>query len=471
VAAAVIVGAAFCASVLASQAHAARGFETGIYEPDFTSQDAATQTLAFDRTVQARAGFSLIYVSWSSVAPSSTPLGFHASNPADPNYDWSAIDAAVEDASARGLKILLAVVSAPSWAEGPGRPSSQQAPPGTWKPDPAALGEFTHAIATRYSGHFAGLPAVHYWQLWAEPNLGVNLSPQFEGNTPVGFNVYRPMLDAFYANLKGVSSQNVVVTGGTAPYGGLTPARGLTYQRMQPLTFWKGLLCEPIRKHKKKKRKKKSRQATAAATAGCTPPRFDVASHHAINVGAPTRHALNPDDASTPDIGKVRRVLRAGGAGGRPLWNTEIWWNSNPPSRGVSLKTQARYLSESFYLLWKQGVSAVFWFELRDLQPNGRDPIPTCGLFFRDYSPKPSFSAFRFPFAAERLRSGRVRVWGIAPAAGPVSIKRSGHRVKTLKAGSNRVFTGTLRGRGGRFQAQQGSDSSLPFAPFSMRKG
>ena len=331
---------------------------------------------------------------------------------------------------------------------------------GSWKPNPADLGEFTHAIATRYDGHFANLPAVRYWQLWAEPNLALNLSPQFVGNTPVGFDVYRPMLDAFYANLKEVSSQNVVVSGGTAPYGGLTPSRGLTFQRMQPLTFWRGLLCESTQAKKKKKHKKKRRAAQAAAA--CTPPRFDVAAHHAINVGAPTQHAVNPNDATTPDIGRLRRVLRKGGAGNKPIWDTEIWWNSNPPGRGVSLKTQARYLSQSFYTLWKQGVQAAFWFELRDLQPNGSDPIPTCGLYFRDYRAKPALRAFGFPFAAERLSKTRVRVWGMAPGAGSVSILRSGHRVRKLGATSNRVFTGIIRLRGrARLQAKQGNERSL----------
>ncbi len=424
-----------------------------------------------DRSAQARAGFVLVYVDWSVVAPYNRPVGFVPSNPADPNYDWSAVDAAVRDASARGLKVLMAVTRAPAWAEGPGRPSETDAPAGTWKPNAADLGAFTSAIATRYSGNFAGLPAVRYWQLWAEPNLGVNLSPQFVGNTPVGFDVYRPMLNAFYANLKAVSSQNIVITGGTAPYGGLTPARGLTYQRMQPLQFWRGLLCFSAGKQKKRKGKK------AAAKKGgklvplpCPDPaHFDVAAHHPINVGAPTRAAVNPDDVSTPDLWKLKRILSAAASsgralpgGGKPLWATEIWWNSHPPSRGVSLKTQARYLSQSFYILWKQGVQAAFWFEVRDLQPNGRDPIPTCGLFFRDGRPKPAFQAFRFPFAAERLGRTRVRVWGMAPGAGPVSIQSGHHRVRKLKAGDNRVFVGIIHLRGGaRLRAVQGSESSL----------
>jgi hypothetical protein len=461
---AIMVAALAFGSVQPSPAQAARGLEQGLYEPDFNSSDAATQTLAFDRAVQARAGFALIAVSWRDKAPSTRPPGATASNPAYPGYDWDSTDAAVRDAAARGLKVLMTVTSAPAWAEGPGRPSPAEAPDGTWRPNPSDLGDFATAIASRYDGHFMNLPAVRYWQLWAEPNLGVNLSPQFEGNTPVGFQVYRPMLSAFYANLKAVSSQNVVVTGGSAPYGGLTPARGLTYQRMQPLTFWRGLLCLQ-ESRKGKKGKKRRRATTLTRVPGCTPPGFDVAAHHPINVGAPTRPALNPDDATTPDIGKLRRVIRAG-VGDKPIWATEIWWNSNPPSRGVSLKTQARYLSQSFYLLWKQGVQAVFWFELRDLQQNGRDPIPTCGLLFRDGRPKPAFQAFRFPFAAERLSKSRVRVWGIAPGSGAVAIGtgkgKHFHRIRTLKAGDNRVFVGILHLRGGaRLKARQGSESSL----------
>jgi hypothetical protein len=466
--AAVLCAAAICAH--ATSAHAARGFDTGIYEPDFTSTDTAAQTQAFDRSEQADAGSVLIYVDWGGVAPYTKPAGFDASNPADPHYDWDKIDAAVRDAAARGFRIVISVVRAPSWAEGPDRPSQQAAPAGTWEPDPGALGDFARAIGSRYSGTFGGLPAVHYWQLWAEPNLGVNLSPQFIGNTPVGFDVYRPMLNAYYSGLKAVNPQNVVITGGTAPYGGLTPARGLTFQRMQPLTFWRGLLCEPIKTKKKKKKRKRS--ANAAAVAGCTPPHFDVAAHHAINVGAPTRHAINPNDASTPDIGRVRKILRAGGAGNKPIWDTEIWWNSNPPSRGVSLKTQARYLSQSFYILWKQGVQAAFWFQVHDQQPNGSDPIPTCGLFFRNYTPKPALQAFQFPFAVQRVGPGTVHVWGMAPGAGPVSITRRGHHVKTLRASANRVFVGTIHLRGrARLKATQGSQSSLVAPEFTIKKG
>src|SRR3954454_19927599 len=94
--------AIFCAATLAiglhaASAHAARGFDTGIYEPDFTSSNAATQTQAFDHAKEARAGSVIVYVDWSTVAPYTKPAGFVGSNPADPSYDWSQIDAAVRN--------------------------------------------------------------------------------------------------------------------------------------------------------------------------------------------------------------------------------------------------------------------------------------------------------------------------------------------------------------------------------------
>ena len=161
----------------------------------------------------------------------------------------------------------------------------------------------------------------------------------------------------------------------------------------------------------------------------------------------------------------MRQVIQAA-VGNKPIWNTEIWWNSNPPGRGVSLKTQARYLEQSFYILWKQGVSNIFWFEVRDALQDNRNPIPTCGVFFRDGTPKPSLRAYQFPFVTERLSKTRVRVWGMAPGAGKVKVGtgkgKHFHKLRTFKASANRVFVGIvhLRGRA-RLKAVQGSQSSL----------
>src|SRR5262245_49008663 len=111
--AAFVSAAALCAHT--TSAHAARGLTLGIYEPDFATTSTAAQTQAFANAAQARAGFALVYVNWSNVAPNSRPPGFDATNPADPRYQFQSIDDAVRDATARGMKVLLAFVNAPAW--------------------------------------------------------------------------------------------------------------------------------------------------------------------------------------------------------------------------------------------------------------------------------------------------------------------------------------------------------------------
>jgi hypothetical protein len=58
----------------------------------------------------------------------------------------------------------------------------------------------------------------------------------------------------------------------------------------------------------------------------------------------------------------------------------------------------------------------------------------------------------------------------MAPGGGPVSVTSRGHHVKTLKAGANRVFVGTVHMRArARLRATQGNVSSLVAPEFSIR--
>ena len=97
-AAAICAACALRSAASARPRTAARGFETGLYDGDFTSTTRRRRRWRIDRSAQARAGFVLVYVDWSVVAPYNRPVGFVPSNPADPNYDWAAVDAAVRDA-------------------------------------------------------------------------------------------------------------------------------------------------------------------------------------------------------------------------------------------------------------------------------------------------------------------------------------------------------------------------------------
>lgn len=446
---------------------APRGLQLGLADTAFNGTDAALREEWMTRAQAARAGLVLLGVAWSGIAPKLPPAGFDPADPADPAYDWEALDGAIRAAVARGLEPLLDVNLAPRWAEGPDRPEPAVAPPGTWLPQPAALASFSRALAARYTGAFvdpaspaAGpLPRVRYFQVWAEQNLSVHLTPQWRDGKLVAPQHYRAMLNAAYAAVHAASPGARVIVGGLAPYGDAKVGGS----RVPPVWFWRALLC--------------LRGPQLRPLACPEPAHFDVAAHNPIDVWAPSRGAVSPLDVSTPDIGRLTPILRRAAATGRllpagpkPFWATEIWWDSSPPDPGgVPLRRHARFLSEALFELWRQGAGAVVWWYLRDQSPGaaGFGATQQSGLFFRDGGAKPAQRAFGFPFVARRRR-GDVLLWGKAPAAGRLVLERRTRHgwapLARAAAGPRRVFLLHVDAPEGAFRARarQGPLSSLP---------
>jgi hypothetical protein len=464
-----VVGLAV-AALTTAPAVAAPGLRTGFLASQFVSPDAGVRAQGYDQAVGEDAGVVRVNLDWSTIAPAQPPGGFNPGDPSSPGYDWTAIDAAVRDAAAHHLEPLLTIYDAPTWAEGPGRAAG--APAGTWRPDPGRLAAFARAAATRYSGRFpdplapggATLPRVRDWQCWNEPNLAVYLSPQWDRSTgrvqPSSPAIYRGMLNAFYAAVKGVDRGNLVVEGGTAPYGDPEPGG----QRLSPALFVRQLLC----------------LNTALRPAACpNPAHFDVLAHHPYAVAGPTAHALLRDDVAIPDLGKLTRPLAVALRTGRALpraakqvWVTEFSWDSNPPDpQGVPTATLARWIAESLEILWDQGVDTMVWLNVRD-DPPVPDYASTyqSGMFLLDGTAKPGAIAFRFPFVAHRVTRAAIRVWGAAPGSGTVVVERQGaggvwQTATTRRAPSGRVFTANLALRGRvTIRARLGPAVSLPWS-------
>lgn len=443
-------------------------FQTGLVDPNlFESPSASVRSTWLSRARDLGSRWVRIEATWAAIAPSARPEGFDASDPASPGYDWAPLDAELRSASAAGERVLLLVIAAPWWAEGPHPPSS--AHPGSWEPQPGALAAFMRALAKRYSGHFPDplrhgvtLPRVRYFQIWNEPNLAYNISPQWIRGRDHNWiaespRIFRTMLNAAYPAVKSVQSHAFVLAGGTAPYG---DPPGLL--RMHPVVFWRDLFC----------------LSAALRPFRCgTPPHLDGIDHHpyAYYPYTPTAHAESPLDASVPDLGRIKRVLRAAErahkvlpAGPKSLWVTETDWYSDPPARGEpSLATQARYTSLAFYEFWRQGVSHAFWYLLRDYSGDG--VFGSAGLYLADGRAKPAASAFRFPFVALRDRGGLLTLWGRAPTAGLVKIERRRRRrwqvVARLTATAGGVFykRARIRASPGLRAVQRGA-ASLEFA-------
>lgn len=454
------------APVAATSPH---GLKLGLADASFESSDPALGEGWLDRARGAGAELALLDVVWSAIAPRKQLAGFEPANPADPAYNWTSLDAAVRGAVAVGMQPVLDVDYAPAWAEGPNRPSSELAPPGTWLPSPEELGSFAQALAARYSGRFvdpaepgAGpLPRVRYFQIWAEQNLSVHLNPLWRGRRLVGPGHYRAMLNAAYAAIHLVNPSARVIVGGLAPYGDAR-AGG---RRIPPVWFWRSLLC--------------LRGARLEPTACPEPAHFDIAAHNPIDVFGPRVGAASPLDVSTPDIGRLETIVRKAVASGRalprghkPFWATEIWWDSKPPDpHGVPIARQARFLTQSLFELWRQGVSAVIWWYLRDQAPGAAGFAATqqSGLLYRNGLPKPAYAAFHFPFAARRQAGGRVLLWGKAPRAGRVTVERRGPRgwapIAGAVAGPDGDFAEQLSLPAGTIvaRARQGAEASRPW--------
>jgi hypothetical protein len=396
-----------------------RPLRTGVYiDPGLAPWSGSPPALAFNRIVSTGATSARITLYWYQVAPAAKPVTWDPANPADPNYRWGNYDALVQNAVRRGLTPLITIMAAPTWAQGP----FPQPPLNSDLPDPTALGQFAKAAARRYGGTFHGLPRVRWWQAWNEPNISLYLVPQLESGQPVSPAWYRKMLNAFANSVHSVHANNLVVTGGLAPFRDITPGVVSQDPDWGPLSFMRNLLCLS-----------KSLQPTCSDKAT-----FDVWAMHPYTSGGPLHHAQLPNDVSLGDLPEVRQTLNAAvrahhinSRGPVQFWVTEFSWDSYPPDpQAIPMSLLSRWVAEGMYRMWQNGVSLVTWLMLRD-QPLSPTSYLQSGLYFEGQTlqadrPKPILKAFRFPLVALPSRS-RVLVWGRTPAGKPgrVVVQRS----------------------------------------------
>ena len=146
------------------------------------------------------------------------------------------------------------------------------------------------------------------------------------------------MLNASYSALKAANPGIRVLAGGNSPYG---DPPGLS--RTRPMTFWTEVF----------------KRRTS----------FDVFAHHPYSTQGPRRRALNRLDVSVPDVSRLTRLVRSAVRRGKvtprrskPLWITELGWDSNPPDpAGVPAVRHAAWLADAFYVLWRQRAAKIVW--------------------------------------------------------------------------------------------------------------
>jgi hypothetical protein len=442
-----------CALALAGHASGAMPLQTAVYVGigDLTGS-VAQVSRTLDRLRRSGATAVRLTLSWKEIAPVEPESSFKASDPSDPEYDWTVADKVIKLLVANRLTPLVNILTAPAWAEGSGGRGR-----GTRNVSSAALGNFATAIARRYSGSFEGLPRVRYWLVWNEPNLSSYLAPQRSNKRLVGATRYRNMVNAFATSVHVVRQDNVVVAGLLSPF---------TYRSDPgPLEFMRAVLCMSSGS--------KPKPTCSART------QFDVWSVHPYTSGGPTHHAFRENDVSLGDLPEVRRLLNAAGrsrhvvsrAGAR-LWVTEFSWDSKPPDpQGVPLTLEAHWIAQGLYQMWKSGVSLVTWFLLTDLLR----PSPfQSGLFFASGNPKPALQAYRFPLVAFRRNSG-VYVWGRTPnsQSADVAVQLSGkgwRRIARVRAGAGGIFSTHVRVRARASDSVRAVVAGSPSLSFPLKR-
>ena len=261
------------------------------------------------------------------------------SNPFDPAYSFQDLDDAIRTAQEADQEVLLTLFGTPPWANG-GRG------PNVMPRNVSDFGAFARAIASRYSGRYAGFPFVRFWSVWNEPNLQLFLTPQFDARgRSVAPRNYAKLYAAAYTGIKAASPRAVVAIGETSARGTDNP---------------KGI--RPVH----------SPGRFAEALAKANPRlRFDAWSHHPYPFTpnlAPSQRVRWPNITlgSLPELqANLKRWFKRESVS---IWVTEYGHETRPQDAfGVSYAKQAAYIRQAIGIATKYPfVNMFIWFVYQD---------------------------------------------------------------------------------------------------------
>ncbi|MEX0993047.1 MAG: hypothetical protein WDZ37_03530 [Solirubrobacterales bacterium] len=384
-------------------------FEDGRY---LALADTQTRQGTLDQIKALGADTLRVGVGWEQVAPDPGARQMPAFDATDPGAypGFGPFDDLVVRAKAMGFRVLITLApAAPRWATGGGRG-------GNYKVNSTKFADFARAVGKRYSGNYAGLPAVYHWSLWNEPSHALFLKPR-----EFAPRIYRRMVERGLPALRSkIASGAKVFVGELAPVGTDTKVIG-------PLAFLRKWLCldpayRPLR----------GRRATVAGCKNFKKVEADGFAHHPYGAQAGNTHPPKGRDiVNISVIGRLSSALDKAARAGRlpvrlPIYSTEFGFQSHPPDPfvGISLQAQARLIntaeeisyrnsrvrSYSQYLLYddpaRAGSAAVKWSGFQT------------GLRLVGGVRKPSFDAYRLPLVVREVRGG-VTVWGrVRPSGG-----------------------------------------------------
>jgi hypothetical protein len=160
------------------------------YNVQMPGQD---QQRVLQYTSQAGFGWIRQQIRWVDVEPTKG------------NIQFNQIDPIVNNASARGVKVLFSIVTSPTWARAD---HLTNAPPD----NPNDFGDFVAALAGRYGGK------VQAYEIWNEENFTREWAPR------VNPGAYVELLKVAHRRIKAVNPNIIVVSGALTPTGVNNPS-------------------------------------------------------------------------------------------------------------------------------------------------------------------------------------------------------------------------------------------------------
>jgi hypothetical protein len=329
---------------------------------------------AFSQLRSLRTGIVRIKIDWANIAKRRPAA---PANPADPAYDWTAVDNVISTAALNKVRVLAAIYGTPRWAG----PAKNRLPRST-----TDLRSFAYAAAKRYSGTYQVketenepkrvLPAVRYWLAWNEPNNPVFLKPQwklFRGKwRPQSAFDYAKICSAVWAGIHATRiTREKVACGATGPRGNDAPRS--SRPSTSPLVFMTWLKRAGLK-------------------------RLDAYAHHPYygsRFEKPTTVPTSKKAVTLGNIGVLIRHLNSTFGRSKRLWLTEYGYQTRPPDRtfGVAYASQAKYVHQAFAVARNtRRIDMLVWFLIRDEQ---RLSGWQSGVVSAGGTRKPAFRAFQ----------------------------------------------------------------------------
>jgi len=383
---------------------AARSNQRVLFEAprELRSDDAALRTGTLDEIKSLGVHWLRIVMYFNDVAPNRDGTHIPTGDEADPGfYDWTRYDRMLQEADARGFRILLTISGpVPRWA-------TKRRTDHVTRPSPTRFGRFAEAVAKRYGA------IVDAYSIWNEPNHPGFLKPQWTGKgrhrDATSARLYRELYRSAHRGLKrGGSGRAPILIGETAPRG--------TGHVVHPIIFLRRALCLNARWHMRRSCHKLDADGWAHhAYTTRRGPYFVPPSANDVTIGVLGR--LNSALAKAARAGAIRK--------GMPIWLTEFGIQSFPDHlMGVSEHTQAEYLAISERIAQhNKRVVAFSQYLMRDDDPRqdaesklSRYGGFESGLRHSDGEPKVAYDAFPIPLAALEGRK-RTTLWGIVRRA------------------------------------------------------